>query len=100
MFNFSNSLKFKPSFVTKYVQNAPITFDVAGNFLFFDRFEIGASYRYQDAVNALAGFYISPSLRIGYAYDYTLSDLEYFTKGSHEIFLIYRLDLLFHLGNE
>ncbi len=94
VFDVSRSIKFKPSTVVKYVNQAPLTFDVATNFLFNERFEIGASYRYQDAVNALVGFYINPNLRIGYAYDYSISDLDYFNKGSHEIILLYRLDLL------
>lgn len=94
VFDVTRSIKFKPSTVVKYVNQSPLTFDVASNFLFNEKFEVGASYRYQDAVNALVGFYINPNLRIGYAYDYGISDLNYFNKGSHEIILLYRLDLL------
>ena len=37
-------------------------------------------------------FIFSPNLRIGYAYDYTLTNLGNFNSGSHEIFLLFNFD--------
>ncbi len=42
-----------------------------------------------DIRNHLLGFNINPDFRIGYAYDYTLSNLGDYNSGSHEIMLLY-----------
>lgn len=99
VFEISDTVKLKPSTVVKQVVGSPITFDISANALVYDRFEVGASYRYQDAFVGLLGFKITPDLRIGYAYDFSLSDLKSTSNGSHEIMLLFDFDLL-HLGNK
>lgn len=94
VFDVNEDLKIKPSAVTKWITGAPLTYDLSLNALFLDRFELGASYRHQDAVAGLASFSITPELRIGYSYDYSISDLQQFNNGSHEVVLIYNFDLL------
>ncbi|WP_010523455.1 PorP/SprF family type IX secretion system membrane protein [Aquimarina agarivorans] len=99
VFDISDSVKLKPSTVIKQVVGAPVTFDISANTLIYNRFEVGASYRYQDAFVGLLGFKITPDLRIGYAYDFSLSNLSSTSNGSHEIMLLFDFDLL-HLGNK
>ena len=93
VFDLSSTLKFKPSFMVKGVTGAPISFDINANFLMYDRFEVGASYRWQDAVSILFNFGVTRSFRVGYAYDYTISEFSNSnTGGSHEIILLYDID--------
>ena len=93
VFDLSSTLKFKPSLMFKGVSGAPVSFDVNANFLLYDRFELGASYRYEDSVSALFNFGVTPDFRIGYAYDYTISEFSNaHTGGSHEIILLYDID--------
>ncbi|WP_296385974.1 type IX secretion system membrane protein PorP/SprF [Winogradskyella sp.] len=94
VFNLNDDFKLKPSTVVKMVSGSPISFDISANALYLDRFELGVSYRYQDAVTALAGFKITPDLRLGYAYDFNTSALNDFNNGSHEFMLTYRFDVL------
>lgn len=94
VFDINEQLKVKPSTVVKYVGGAPLSFDVSINALFLKQFELGASYRYQDAVSGLAGIHVSPNLRLGYAYDFNTSKLKSFNNGSHEFILLYKFDLL------
>lgn len=90
VFDLSSTMKFKPSVMVKGVAGAPISFDINANFLWYERFELGASYRYQDAVSLLFNFGVTPSFRVGYAYDYTISDFSNSrTGGSHELLLLY-----------
>lgn len=89
VFNLSDQLKLKPAFMTKAVTGAPLSFDFTTNVLIQDKFEIGAAYRVGDAVSALFNFRITPNLRVGYAYDYTLSNLTRFSSGSHELLLLF-----------
>ena len=93
VFDLSSTLKLKPSVMIKGVTGAPISFDVNANVLLYDRFEMGASYRWQDAVSLLFNFGVTRSFRVGYAYDYTISEFSNSnTGGSHEIILLYDID--------
>lgn len=86
--------KVKPAFMSKFVKGAPITFDFTANVLYNDKFEFGAAYRVGDSMSFLANINVTPTLRVGYAYDYTLTNLGQFNSGTHEIMLLFDLDLL------
>ncbi len=92
VFDLSTTTKFKPSFLVKSAFNAPTSIDVSANFLFYDKFEVGATYRLDDSVGAMTNFAVTPEIRIGYAYDYTTSDLNIKSSGSHEIMLLFDLN--------
>ncbi|WMI69014.1 type IX secretion system membrane protein PorP/SprF [Mangrovimonas sp. YM274] len=92
VFDLSENTKFKPSFMLKSAFNAPTSLDVSANVLFFERFELGASYRLDDSFSGLANFAITPNLRVGYAYDAITSDLSGGTSGSHEIMVLFDLN--------
>ena len=92
VFQLNDNLKFKPAFMTKAVSGAPLSIDITANFLINNVFEIGAGYRWSDAVSGLVNFRVSPSLRLGYAYDYTLSNLGKFNSGSHEIMILFDIN--------
>ena len=92
VFNLSPTLKFKPFFMVKSALKAPTSLDVSTNFLFFEKFEIGATYRLQDSFGAMVNYKISDAIRIGYAYDHIVSDLKVATPSSHEIILLFDLN--------
>jgi len=92
VFDLNNNLKFKPSAMLKFVQGSPISVDLNGSLFINELFEIGLSWREGDSVDALLGVQASPSVRIGYAYDYTLTNLSDYNSGSHELMLLFDLD--------
>ena len=94
VFDINSEFKLKPSTVVKYVTGASLSFDVSANVLYQDTFELGVSYRYQDAISGLAGINITPHLKFGYAYDFNTSKLKTFNNGSHEFILLYKFDVL------
>jgi len=94
VFQFNDMVKLKPAAMARFVKGAPVSVDITANVLYNDKFEFGVAYRIDDSVSALANINITPSLRVGYAYDYTLSNLGQFTSGTHEIMLLFDLDLL------
>lgn len=94
VFQISDAFKLKPAFMSRFVSGAPISVDITANVLYNEKFELGAAYRINDAVSALMNINVTPSLRIGYAYDYTVSNLGQFNSGTHEIMLLFDLDLL------
>ncbi len=87
----SSEIDFKPAFLAKYLDSAPLQMDLSANFLFNQKLTLGAAYRYNAAVSALAGFQISEMLFVGYAYDFETSELQKYNQGSHEIFLRFEL---------
>lgn len=76
-----------PSFMVKYVNPAPVSVDVNLKMAFKDRFWLGASYRHNDSYAAMAGVNISKLFNLTYSYDFTTSQLNKVSNGSHEIVL-------------
>jgi type IX secretion system PorP/SprF family membrane protein len=85
----SNMVDFKPSFLVKYEASAPVSMDLNAHFLFNQRFWLGVSYRHNAAFVGMIEFAVTPTLRAGYAYDYTTTAIRTFQGGSHEIMLSY-----------
>jgi type IX secretion system PorP/SprF family membrane protein len=52
----------------------------------------GLSYRTGDAISAMLGYYITPAIRVGYAYDYSIGVNRRYSGGSHEIMLLTTFD--------
>ncbi len=92
VFDLSENLKFKPSTMVKAVTGSPVSVDISANFLMNERLELGLNYRLDDSLGALVNFGVTPSLRIGYAYDYTTTNLGNFNSGTHEAFLLWDID--------
>ena len=92
VFDLNPNLKFKPFAMIKSSFNAPTSVDVSTNFLFNEKLELGATYRLEDSFGAMINFAITPSLKIGYAYDHIISDLKIVTSSSHEVILLFDLN--------
>jgi type IX secretion system PorP/SprF family membrane protein len=94
VFDLSGSVKLKPSVLLKATNGAPLSFDVSANFLFNDTFWIGAGYRVNQsaaAIGGIADFQVSKQMRIGYAYEYPISDIRAYSSGTHEILLMFEV---------
>jgi len=88
LINVSEDIKIKPSVLIKYIKDSPIEVDINAN-IYFKAFGIGYSYRTNDAMVFLITCNITKQLSIGYSYDYTISNLKTFVRGSDEIMLRY-----------
>lgn len=94
VFQVSENVKLKPSVMVKSAFDAPVSFDGNFNVLFFEKFELGVSYRLDDSFSGLVGFQVTENIRIGYAYDYITSDLDAVANASHEVIITF--DLFFN----
>ncbi|MEC4048124.1 type IX secretion system membrane protein PorP/SprF [Flavobacterium sp. SUN046] len=92
VFDLNPNLKFKPSTMIKSSFNSPTSIDLSANFLFNQKFEVGATYRRQDSFGAMVNYAVSPSLKIGYAYDQITSSLKTTTPSSHEVIILFDLN--------
>ncbi|MGV6845627.1 MAG: PorP/SprF family type IX secretion system membrane protein [Lutibacter sp.] len=93
VYQLNDLIKLKPAFMAKIVKGANPVFDITANVLYNNRLELGVAYRIDDAFSGMINFKATPELRIGYAYDHTLSNLGPFSSGSHELFILYDFDL-------
>jgi len=91
VFDLNQNVKFKPAALIKAVKGAPLQLDLSANFLFNDKFSLGAAYRWDAALSALFGFQLNDQFMLGLAYDKETTDLgaTRFNDGSFEIMLRY-----------
>jgi type IX secretion system PorP/SprF family membrane protein len=99
-------LKIRPQIQYRYLANAqsqiPHTMDFNLSLLIYDRVNIGGQYRTSfsnknegikltgpDSFDFMLEVWPTKQLMIGYGYDYTLTKLANFNRGSHEIILGY-----------
>ena len=110
MLNVNEEVKLKPSIMLRDDPNSMGNLDLNASFLFKDVLWIGGSYRMgvdmwkktnnlngtfqQNSLVGLVEVFVAKQFRIGYAYDYSLSDLNSYSSGSHE------LSLGFIIGNK
>lgn len=88
----SDRIQGKPSILLKKVTNSPFDFDINYSLIFFDRLWAGASYRLGgdqnngigESIDFTVQYQLSHALRIGAAYDFTLSRLQSVNDGSIE----------------
>jgi type IX secretion system PorP/SprF family membrane protein len=93
VFDINSNVMFKPSILTKYVNNAPISFDLNTSFLFNDRLWVGAMFRWGDSVGGLFQIQATSQMKIGYSFDYPISRLGAFNQGTHELMVSFDISL-------
>jgi len=91
VFNLSENIKFKPTFMTKAIVGVPFQYDISANFLLAEKFWICGMYRSGDAIGAIAQWIINSRFRIGYAADFPYTDLGSYQKGVHEVMISYEI---------
>jgi type IX secretion system PorP/SprF family membrane protein len=89
VFKINSLWDFKPSVAVKYTQNAPLSADVNMSMLFNQQVWFGVMYRYGAAAGANIMYNVNKQLRIGYAYDYSLTSMGRYAPSTHEIILGY-----------
>lgn len=94
VFDLNETLKLRPSIVTKVVNGAPLSVDLSANMFIHDRLSLGAAYRFNDSASGIIGYQITDQLRAGYSHDFTLSDLRDHHSGTHEFMLGFDLQVL------
>lgn len=92
----SKTVQFKPTVMTKFVQNAPLNMDINVSMVFNLAFTAGLSYRLGgsgsgDSVDLTALYQIN-NVAIGAAYDFPLSEIKDQTNGSLE--MLVRFDFI------
>ncbi|MET0392168.1 MAG: type IX secretion system membrane protein PorP/SprF [Chitinophagaceae bacterium] len=77
-----------PSLMVKYISGAfknDYQAEVNLKLQYRDLFWVGGSYRQFDGYAAMLGLNVANTINVGYAYDFTKTDLATFSKGTHEL---------------
>ncbi len=82
-----DELKLRPMALWKYVNDAPMEFDLSMGLLIRDQLLVGGTYRTNASADLFAQYQISELFRLGYAYDFSVTGLRQVNSGSHEIML-------------
>lgn len=86
-FLISEDFNLTPSLMFKYVQPLPIQVETNAKLQYRDLLWLGASYRHKDGYAGMFGFNVFNAFNVSYAYDHTTSNLNNYSKGSHEIMI-------------
>lgn len=92
LYKFNPQLKFKPTFLLKYTNGAPISVDLTANFLINEKLWLGVAYRVTESFGILTSLQASDNLKFGYSYEINTTALSPYNSGSHEIFISYEFD--------
>lgn len=77
----------KPGACVRYTANAPLSMDGNLSVLFNQKIWFGVIYRHGSAAGANIMYNFTPSIRLGYAYDYSLTNMNKYNSGTHEVLL-------------
>ena len=87
-----NNVDFTPSFMARYTDAAPVSLDLSATAKFYDKFELGMTYRLNESIGFVSMLRASDWMKIGYAYEATSSAIQNYSRGTHEVMLIFDLN--------
>ena len=95
----AEDIKIKPALMVKYVENAPLDIDLNLTAILKNDLWIGLSLRFGgsevqgigESIDAYVQYQLTNTLRVGMAYDFTLSEIRSQTSGTYEFFVSYDL---------
>ena len=98
----NNNIKIRPNLLVKSDGNET-TLDINANVLVNNMIWAGLAYRTEDAIAPMVGFQTSwnnedetfpQTIRVGYSYDLTTSEIKNYSSGSHEIMVTYCFNMI------
>ncbi len=89
VFDLSRNVKVRPSLLLKWLPKSSFQADINANLIFNEKYTFGLTYRTTKSIAAILQIYITRQFSFAYSYDYSFSELQGFSSGSHEIMLQY-----------
>ena len=75
--------------MSRYLPNSVYQIDINTIIDYNNMIAFGLSYRTQDAIAGMVQLHINDQIIFGYSFDQTISNLQQYNNGSHEVFLRY-----------
>lgn len=86
-FHLSDDLRLEPSFLLKYVAPVPAKLDMTATIRYKEQVWLGATYRTNDAICLMVGYWLRRTFQFGYSYDAVTTNLNRYSSGTHEVML-------------
>lgn len=84
----NHNIVLRPSILMKSIPSiAPLSTDITMSALFIDQIWAGISYRVKDSLDFMVSYEFLNGLRLGYSYDFPVSDISKVSSGSHELMM-------------
>jgi len=93
VFDLNHKLKIKPSTLIRIQERAPLGIDMNLQFIINQKVSVGNSYRSGDSNISNFEIQFNENFRIGYAYEWVLTKIDNYSRGSHEVMLNYRINI-------
>jgi len=94
-------LDFFPSLMMRFQERAPYSMDLNGTLVLYKTVGLGISARNSEGLIGLFELQLNENFHVGYSYDFTASDLNQFSAGTHEMMINYRVKITrIHKGLE
>ena len=90
-YDLGKNVAITPSFMGRYTDAAPLSMDLTATTKFYDKFELGMTYRLDESIAFVSMFRAADWMKIGYAYESTASAIDNYSRGTHEIMLAFNL---------
>ena len=92
----SEQLDIMPNFMVKWVDQAPLSFDINFSVRYMQKVTAGVTYRAGgsgkgESVDGLVFFQVAPKFGVGLGYDYTVSKIKQYQSGTVELMMRYDL---------
>jgi len=84
-------IEVEPSIMVQYIRTAPVNLTSAIKTTYNNNYWLGLSYNNSETIGIGLGYILKDRLNFGYAYDLSLSELNSYHSGSHEISISYIL---------
>jgi len=86
-------IRFKPTVLMKFAAGEKIQADIAANWLFYDKFWVGAMYRTNNTAALVTQFVMMRNMRFGYAMEFPFGrEIFKYQLNTHEIRVVYEFD--------
>lgn len=86
-FSLDNDFDLVPVVIARYTDHSPISVEGGGKIRYRNNFWAGATYRLNDAVTGMVGLSVYRLVDLSYAFDFTTSNVQTSSIGTHEIVL-------------
>jgi len=88
--NKMRTVQFNPSILLRSQEGQPLALDLNAAFIFYEVCSAGVSYRTVDAFITFVELKLSEKIHVAYSYDWTVSNINMFSNGTHEFMINYR----------
>lgn len=85
--NLNDKMSLTSTLLVRFIEGSPLSFDVTSMLQFYKKFNVGFTYRWNNAVMGNILIDTTPWMQLGYSYGLSTNDLIKHNNGTHEFFL-------------